>query len=84
VNPQEHPFPARRATYWMDYGRALTSVLRRDDAARALLRAEKLHPVKVLRDPFARDTLVELVAHAKDDALGRAIRGMAYRAGLPL
>jgi transcriptional regulator with XRE-family HTH domain len=84
VNPQEHPFPARRAWYWMDYGRALTSVRRRDDAARAMLRAEKLHPVKVLRTPFVRDTLVELVAYAKDDALGRAIRGMAHRAGLPV
>jgi transcriptional regulator with XRE-family HTH domain len=84
VNLREHSFLARQATYWVDYGRALTSVRRRDDAARAMLRAEKLHPVKVLRNPFTRDTLMELVAHAKDDALGRAIRGMAHRAGLPV
>ncbi|HEY4003615.1 MAG TPA: helix-turn-helix transcriptional regulator [Pseudonocardia sp.] len=84
VNPQEHPYPARRAAYWADYGRALTSVRRRDEAARALLRAEKMHPVKVLRNSFARDSLAELVAHSKDDALGREIRGMAYRAGLPV
>jgi transcriptional regulator with XRE-family HTH domain len=85
LNPQEHPYRERRATYWMDYGRALTRVRRRDDAARALLRAEKLYPVRVLRNPFARDTLVELVAHPpKDAALRSAIRGMAHRAGLPL
>jgi hypothetical protein len=84
VKPQEHAFPSRQAAYWMEYGRALTSVRRRDDAARALLRAEKLHPTVVLRNPFTRDTLVELVANAKDDALGRAIRGMAHRAGLPV
>jgi transcriptional regulator with XRE-family HTH domain len=84
VNPQEHPYPERQAMYWADYGRALSRVRRRDDAARALLRAEKLHPVRVLRNPFTRNTLMELVAHSKDDALGRAIRGMAYRAGLLL
>jgi hypothetical protein len=85
VNPQEHPDRERHATYWMDYGNALTRVRRRDDAARAMLRAEKLHPVRVLRYPRARDTLAELVAHpTKDNALGRAIRGMAHRAGLPL
>jgi transcriptional regulator with XRE-family HTH domain len=85
VNPREHSFPSRRATYWVDYGHALTSVRRRDDAARALLRAEKLHPTWVLRKPRTRDTLVELVAHSpKDAALARAIRGMASRAGLPV
>jgi transcriptional regulator with XRE-family HTH domain len=84
VNPLEHPDRERRATYWMEYGNALTRVRRRDDAAQAMLRAEKLHPMRVLHDPLAKDTLVELVARSKDDALGRAIRGMAYRAGLPL
>lgn len=84
LNPEEHPFAVFRASYWTIYGRALTRVRRRDDAARALLSAEKLHPVRVLRNPFARETLVELLAHAKDDALGREVRGMAYRARLPL
>jgi transcriptional regulator with XRE-family HTH domain len=84
VNPLEHPDRERRATYWMEYGNALTRVRRRDDAAQAMLRAEKLHPMRVLHDPLTKDTLVELVACSKDDALGRAIRGMAYRAGLPL
>jgi transcriptional regulator with XRE-family HTH domain len=84
LNPQKHPSLGRRTTYWMDYGRALTHVRRRDDAARALLRAEKLLPVRALRNSLTRGSLAELVAHSKDDALGRAIRRMAYRAGLPL
>jgi transcriptional regulator with XRE-family HTH domain len=84
VNPREHRFPVFQSLYWTDYGRALTSVRRRDDAAQAMLHAEKLHPTSVLRDPFNRDTLMELATHAKDNALGRAIRGMAYRAGLPV
>jgi transcriptional regulator with XRE-family HTH domain len=84
VNPNEHPHPERQATYWMDYGRALTSVRRRDDAARALLTAERLHPTRVLRNPFTRESIAELVTHAKDDALGRDIRGMARRAHLPV
>jgi hypothetical protein len=84
LNPRDHPYPARRAMYWLGYGRALTRVGRRDDAARALLRAERLHKTLTLRNPFIRDTLAELVAHSKDDALGRDIRGMAYRAGLPV
>jgi transcriptional regulator with XRE-family HTH domain len=84
INPQDHSYPERQAMYWLDCGRALTSVRRRDDAARALLNAEKLHPTYALRAPDTRDTLVELVTNAKDDALGRAIRGMAHRAGLPV
>jgi transcriptional regulator with XRE-family HTH domain len=83
VDPRRHAYPSVRATYWLDYGRALTRV-HRDDAARALLRAERLHKTLTLRNPFIRDTLAELVAHSKDDELGRDIRGMAYRAGLPV
>jgi hypothetical protein len=38
----------------------------------------------VHRDPAARETLAELVARSKQDAVGRELRGMAYRAGLPV
>jgi transcriptional regulator with XRE-family HTH domain len=84
LRPAEHPSRERRAAYWMDYGRALARVRRRDDAARSLLRAEALFSMRALRNPFTRDTLAELVAHSKDDALGRQVRSMAYRAGLPV
>ena len=81
---QEHPMRERRATYWMDYGRALARVRRRDDAVMALRRAEELLPLRVLRNPFAREVIAELLAHARRDAVGRELRGMAYRAGLPV
>jgi transcriptional regulator with XRE-family HTH domain len=85
LQPQEHPSRERQATFWMDYGRALTHVRRRDtDAVMALRRAEELFPLRVLRNPFARDTIAELIARSKRDAVGRELRGMAYRAGLPV
>ena len=69
----------------MDYGRALARVRRRDDdAVMALRRAEELFPMRVLRNAFARDVVAELVARSRRDAVGRELRGMAYRAGLPV
>ncbi len=83
LRPQEHPSRERRATYWMDYGRALTRVGRRDEEAIvALRRAEELFPMRVLRNPFAREVLAELLYRSRRDTIGRELRGMAYRAGL--
>jgi hypothetical protein len=50
----------------------------------ALRKAEQLFPVRVHRSPFARDVIGELVARARRDAVGRELRGMAYRVGLPV
>lgn len=85
LNPAEHPSRERRATYWMDYGRALTRIRgRQDDAVRAFLTAEELHPLRVLRNPFVPDVLGELLIRRPGrDVLGEELRGMAYRAGLP-
>jgi hypothetical protein len=85
LRPEEHPSRERRATYWMDYGRALARVRRRDDdAVMALRRAEELFPMRVLCNAFARDVVAELVARSRRDAVGRELRGMADRAGLPV
>ncbi len=86
VHPERHPFITRQASYWVDYGRGLARLRgRRDDAVRAFRQAEDLYPVGVYRNPFARETLVELLAHVKrDDAVSRELRRMAYRAGLPV
>jgi transcriptional regulator with XRE-family HTH domain len=84
LRPDEHPSRERQATFWMDYGRALARVRRRDDAVRALRHSERIFPMRVLRNPFARDVIAELHAHARNDAAGREIRGMAFRAGLPV
>lgn len=84
LRPEEHPSRERRATYWMDYGRALARVRRRDEAVMAFRRAEELFPMRVLRNPFAREVIAELLAHSRRDAVGRELRGLAYRAGLPV
>ncbi len=83
--PDAEPSIVCRAWYWAGYARALALVRRRDEAVRALRRAETILPHAVLRRPHARETLVELLAHVKrDDAVSRELRGMAYRASLPV
>jgi hypothetical protein len=77
------PSPQRRAAYWSDYGRALTRMRGRvADASAALLQAERISSHR-LRHPFIRETLAELRSRAPRGVVGREIRGMAHRAGLP-
>lgn len=85
IRPESLINPTRRATYWTGYGRALARMRgRQNEAVMALRRAEKISPGKVLRNPLARDIIGELVARSRRDAVGRELRGMAYRAGLPV
>lgn len=85
IDPQVHPNKSRQAAYWIDYGRSLARLRgRHEDAVMALRRAEEVSPLHTLRNPFVRDVLAELVARARRDAVGRELRGMAYRAGLPV
>ncbi|HEY2766322.1 MAG TPA: XRE family transcriptional regulator, partial [Pseudonocardiaceae bacterium] len=85
IDPERHPFATNRAYYWVHYGRALARVRgRRNDAVMALRTAEELFPTKVRRDPMVRDVLADLFARSRRDAVGRELRGMAYRAGLPV
>ncbi|MGH3568897.1 MAG: hypothetical protein ACRDRH_23295 [Pseudonocardia sp.] len=83
LQPEQNPFPAARAFHWMVYGRALVRLRgRHDDAVKALRRAETIHPNRFQRNPFVREVLAKLVPRSKQDAVGRELRGMAYRAGL--
>ena len=85
LRPQLHPHRGSQAMYWVDYGRALSRLRgRRDDAALAWRRAEVISPNYLHRDPLARATLGELLVRARQDAVGRELRGMASRAGLPV
>jgi DNA-binding XRE family transcriptional regulator len=84
LHPEVHPHRGSQALYWVDYGRALARVRnRRNDAALAFRRAERISPPYLRQDLAARGTLAELVARSKQDVVGRELRGMAYRAGLP-
>jgi len=83
INPNRHPLPVARASYWLHYGRALAQLRdRRDDAVMALRTAEKIFPTMVLREPKVREVLADLLSRSRRDAVGRELRGMAYRAGL--
>ena len=84
VIPERIRASSRRAGYWMNYGRALARVRRREDAVAALRRAERISPDEVARNPFVREVLGELLARSRRDVSGRELRGMAYRAGLPV
>jgi transcriptional regulator with XRE-family HTH domain len=84
LNPRAHPYRSRQAAYWMHYGRALARLRgRQDDAVLALRRSEMLYAPRMQRNPFVREVLGELLARSRRDAVGRELRGMAYRAGLP-
>ncbi len=85
MHPERHPHSSRQAAYWVDCGRALARLRRRrNDAVMALRRAETISPHHVHRNPMVREVLAELVSRARHDAVGRELRGMAYRAGLPV
>lgn len=84
VNPRALS-QTRQAAYYREYGRALARIPRRQtEAVLMLRRAEKISPARIHRHPFMRAVLAELLARAKKDAVGRELRGMAYRSGLPL
>jgi hypothetical protein len=84
LNPDVHPNRSRRAAYWIDYGRALARVRgRQDDAVIAFHRAETICRLHLLRNPFAREVIAELLPRTRRDSpVGRELRSMAYRAGL--
>lgn len=85
VKPERHPFKTRQSQYWMDYGRALArrcGAVRTTRCASAAHRRGAVPDVRVLRNPFARDVIGELVVRSRRDAVGRELRGTAYRVGL--
>lgn len=85
VDPEALPSPTRQSAYWREYGRALARMPKqRDNAVLMLRRAELISPARIHRHPFMRSVLSELLVKAKRDAVGRELRGMAYRAGLPV
>lgn len=83
VQPKRLPFITRQAGFWVDVGRAAAQLRnQREDAVRAFCTAERLFPTRVYRDPFARDTVTDLLGHARRDAGGRELRALAYRMGV--
>lgn len=82
-DPEALTVRARQAVFWREYGRALAHLpRRRGDAVTMLRRAELIAPEHVHYHPLTISVLLELLARAKRDAVGRELRGIAYRAGL--
>ncbi len=74
---------SRRAAFYADLGRGLaTERAYRHVAVAALRTAERLAPQRVRANPFVRDVVTDLMRRARRDAVGRELRGMAYRMGL--
>ncbi|MBV9730816.1 MAG: helix-turn-helix transcriptional regulator [Pseudonocardiales bacterium] len=85
MNPEAHANRSRQVAYWADYGQALARLPgRHDEAVVALRRAELISPHRIQRNPIIREVLAELLAKSRRNAVGRELRGMAYRAGLPV
>ncbi len=78
------PSAARQAVYWSDLGRGMAADRSSpEDAVRALRRAEDISPHTVRNNPFVRETVTDLLRRTRrDDAVGRELRGLAYRMGI--
>jgi transcriptional regulator with XRE-family HTH domain len=83
VQPSAVPSAARQAMYWADLGRGMAAErATRDEAVAALLRAESIAPQRIRTNPFVRESVTNLMQRARREAVGRELRGMAYRMGL--
>jgi hypothetical protein len=75
----------RRGMFYGDLARGLaqdrTTRLRAVEMLRA---AEQAAPQRVRTNPYIREVILDLLRHARGDVVGRELRGMAYRAGLPV
>lgn len=85
VHPARVPSAVRQAMYWADLGRGMAQDrASREDAVAALLRAEKTAPQRIRANPFVREAVGDLMRRAQRQAVGRELRGMAYRMGLAI
>jgi transcriptional regulator with XRE-family HTH domain len=83
VVPERVPARARQAMFWADLGRGLAaSRATRDEAVTALRRAEEIAPQRIRTHPLVRETVVDLMSRARREAVGRELRGMAFRMGI--
>lgn len=74
----------RHAMFLADVGRGLAREARmRDEAVRWLHRAESIAPHKIRNDARVRDTVAVMLEQARTASLGRELRGMAARMGVP-
>lgn len=76
------PSAWRRAMFHTDMARGLAQARRDADALEAFITAERLAPVYVRNNPFARETALDIRDRARRAAVGRQLGGLLYRMGL--
>jgi hypothetical protein len=84
VQPTHIASPERRAKYWLDTGRALAAIRgRENDAVAAFQRSETLASLRLRSNVYAREAITGLLPKVRrDTAVGRELRGIAYRMGI--
>lgn len=83
VNPSAVRSAARQAMFWADLGRGMAQErATREEAVGALLRAEEIAPQRIRTHPLVRETIGDLMRRAQREAIGRELRGMAWRMGI--
>ncbi|MBT2207879.1 helix-turn-helix transcriptional regulator [Actinomadura sp. NEAU-AAG7] len=75
---------SRHATFLADVGRGLARDRnRRGEALRWLRRAEAVAPQRIRNNAAVRETVGVMLQQAREAAVGRELRGMAARMGVP-
>lgn len=73
----------RQASYWIDYGRGVSSERKsREQAVAAFLRAEQLAAQQVRTNVWARETVTGLLSVGLPASAMVDLRGLAYRMGV--
>ncbi|MUN35267.1 helix-turn-helix domain-containing protein [Actinomadura litoris] len=84
VDPERLGSRERQAMLWADLGRALAHMPgRQRDAVSALVRAERIAPQRIRNSGPARHAIEVMLSQAREAAVGRELRGMAARMGVP-
>lgn len=83
VDVEAIPSPTRRAAFYIDVGRSMLKERATREAGLAtLMRAEGLAPQRLRTDVFTREAVADQLRRARRDAIGRELRGLAYRMGI--
>ncbi|HSV64440.1 MAG TPA: helix-turn-helix domain-containing protein [Mycobacteriales bacterium] len=73
-----------RAACWLaDLGRAHAALEQDAEAVRAFRRAEAIAPLRTRLHPLVREAVAGMVGRAQRAAVGRDLRGLAHRMGMP-
>jgi transcriptional regulator with XRE-family HTH domain len=81
--PEGLPDPERRATYWVDLGRAHAMMHRDEEAVRMFRRAEGIAAARARLHPMVREAVAGMLGRRHRATVGRDLRGLAYRMGVP-